>query len=128
MKLAMWVFMLAMNLLIPAAMIGCGRVMKKDPSGVVDSTFGYRTSRSMKNQETRDFANQYCGRLWVQWGRTLLIFAIPAQALTLLCPDVNSMCGWSSVLTIAETVVMAVIYFPVERALKQNFDENGRRR
>ena len=125
--LAMWVFMLVMNLGFPAALIGCGRMMEKDPSRATDSSFGYRTKRSIKNQETWDFANQYCGRLWVRMGMALLIFAIPTQALTLLCPSMDSMCLWSFVLTIAETVVFVASYFPVERALKRNFDEDGNR-
>ena len=125
MKLAMWVFMLVMNLLIPATMIGFGRMMEKNPSGVVDSSFGYRTKRSMKNQETWDFAHEYCGRLWVKAGWALVPLAVVGQALTLLCPEVESMCNWSLVPTTAETAVMAATIFPVERALKRNFDKDG---
>ena len=127
MKLAMWVFMLVMNLLIPASMIGFGRMMEKNPSGVVDSSFGYRTKRSMKNQDTWHFAQTYCGKLWRKWGRALIPMAVFGQALTLLCPDTESMCLWSLAVTTAETVVMTVIYIPVEWALKQNFDKDGNR-
>ena len=127
MKLAMWVFMLVMNLLIPAAMIGCGRRFTKNPPKEINMGNGYCTSRSMKNQATWDFAHEYCGRLWTRVGWILVPLAVVGQALTLLCPTVESMCYWSLVLTIAETVVMAAVYFPVERALKRNFDENGKR-
>ena len=128
MKWFMWVFMLAMNLLIPATMIGFGRMFTKNPPKEINSGFGYRTSRSMKNQETWDFAHQYCGRLWNRMGWALIPLAVAGQALTLLCPTVESMCLWSLAPTTAETVVMAAIYFPVERALKRNFDTDGRRR
>ena len=127
MKLAMWIFMLVCNLLIPATMIGFGRMFTKNPPREINSGFGYRTSRSMKNQETWDFAHEYCGRLWNKVGWALVPLAVLGQALTLLCPDTESMCLWSLVPTTAETVVMAAVYFPVERALKRNFDRDGKR-
>ena len=128
MKLAMWVFMLVMNLLIPAAMIGHGRRFTKDPPREINMGNGYRTNRSMKNQETWDFAQLYCGKVWWKWGRALIPLAVVGQALTLLCPTVQSMCRWSLAPTTVEVVVMAAIYFPVERALKRNFDKDGNRR
>ena len=128
MKLAMWVFMLAMNLLIPATMIGYGRRFTKNPPKAINMGYGYRTNRSMKNQATWDFAHEYCGRLWTKVGWALVPLAVVGQALTLLCPDVQSMCRWSLVPTVAEVVVMAATYFPVERALKRNFDQDGNRR
>ena len=127
MKLAMWVFMLAMNLLIPAVMIGFGRMMEKKPPREINSIYGYRTKRSMKSQDTWDFAHEYCGRLWWKWGWALVPLAVLGQALTLLCPDVQSMCNWSLVPTTAETVALMVSIIPVERALKQNFDKDGKR-
>ena len=127
MKLAMWGFMLAMNLLIPAVMIGFGRVMEKKPPKKINGIYGYRTSRSMKNQDTWDFAQRYMGEVWWKWGWIMLPPVVLAQALTLLCPDVQSMCRWSLVPTVTEVVVMAFIYFPVERALKRNFDKDGKR-
>ena len=125
--LAMWVFMLVMNLLIPATMIGFGRMMEKNPPREINSIYGYRTSRSMKNQDTWDFAHEYCGRLWTRAGWALVPLAVLGQALTLLCPEVDSMCLWSLVPTTAETVVLVATIIPVERALKRNFDKDGNR-
>ena len=127
MKIAMWVFMLVCNLLIPATMIGFGRMMEKKPPREINSIYGYRTSRSMKNQDTWDFAHEYCGRLWNKAGWALVPLAVVGQALTLLCPTVESMCYWSLVPTVAEVVVMAATIIPVERALKRNFDKDGNR-
>ena len=125
--LAMWVFMLVCNLLIPAAMIRFGRMMEKKLPKEINSIYGYRTSRSMKNQETWNFAHEYCGRLWSKVGWALVPLAVVGQALTLLCPDVESMCYWSLVPTTVETVVLMASIIPVERALKQNFDKDGNR-
>lgn len=127
MKWFMWVFMLVMNLLIPALMIGFGWVMEKKPPKKINGIYGYRTSRSMKNQDTWDFAQRYMGKVWWKWGWIILPPVVLAQALTLLCPDVNSMCYWSLVPTMVETVVLMVSIIPVERALKQNFDKDGNR-
>ena len=127
MKLAMWVFMLTMNLLIPAVMIGFGRMFMKKPPKKVNGFYGYRTSRSMKNQDTWDFAQRYMGEVWWKWGWIMSPPVALAQALTLLCPDVQSMCNWSLVPTTVETVVLAVSIIPVERALKRYFDKDGKR-
>ena len=127
MKLAMWVFMLVCNLLAPAAIIGVGWLFKINPPKEISNTFGYRTKRSMKNQDTWDFAQTYCGKLWQKMGWALIPLAVLGQALTLLSPDTESMCLWSLAVASAETVVMTVIYFPVERALKRNFDKDGKR-
>ena len=128
MKLTMWVFMLVMNLLIPALMIGLGLMFLKKPPQKVNGWYGYRTSRSMKNQDTWDFAQRYTGTVWWKWGWIMLPPVVVAQALTLLCPDMESMCLWSLVPTTAETVVLVATIFPVERALKRNFDKDGNRR
>ena len=128
MKLTTWVSLLLVNLLIPAVMIGFGRMMEKKPPKKVNGFYGYRTSRSMKNQDTWDFAQRYMGPVWWKWGWIMLPPVVLAQALTLLCPDVQSMCYWSLVPMTAELVVLMASISPVERALKQNFDENGRRR
>ena len=127
MKLVMWVFMLTCNLIIPVVMILFGRMFEEAPPKKVNWTFGYRTKRSMKSQEAWDFAQRYFGELWQKMGRALLPLAVLGQALTLLCPDVESMCYWSLVPTIVETVVMTATLIPVERALKQNFDKDGKR-
>ena len=128
MKLAMWVFMLVCNLLIPAVMIGFGGRFLNNPPRERNGWYGYRTSRSMKNQDTWDFAHQVCGRIWRKAGLAMLPLAVLGQALTLLAPTVDAMCLWSLVPTTAECVVMIAAIFPVERALKRNFDENGMRR
>ena len=127
MKLTTWVSLLLVNLLIPAVMIGCGLLFMKKPPKKVNGWYGYRTSRSMKNQDTWDFAQRYMGKVWWKWGWIMLPPVVLAQALTLLCPDVNSMSIWALVLMAAELVVLMAAISPVEQALKQNFDENGRR-
>ena len=126
-KLATWVALLVCILIIPVAMIGCGLLFLKKPPKKVNGWYGYRTSRSMKNQDTWDFAQRYMGKVWWKWGRIMLPPVVLVQALTLLCPDVNAISIWALVLMAAELAVLMASISPVERALKQNFDNNGRR-
>ena len=128
MKLGMWIFMLVCNLLIPVVMIFLGRSYLRKPPKERNSLYGYRTNRSMKNQDTWDFAQRKMGEVWQKVGLVMLPLAVLGQTLTLLCPTMESMCFWSLVPTAVEVVAMTATIFPVERALKQNFDKNGNRR
>lgn len=128
MKLGMCIFMLLCNLIVPVTMILLGRLFTKNPPKEISAAFGYRTNRSMKNQDTWDFAQRYMGEIWYKVGWALVLFAVLGQALTLLAPTMGAMCMWSLVPTTVEIIVMLAAIIPVERALKQNFDENGVRR
>ena len=55
-----WIFMLIMDLLLPFTMIGFGRYFMKKAPKEINSVFGYRTSMSMKNKDTWEFAHKYC--------------------------------------------------------------------
>lgn len=128
MKLGMWIFMLVCNLIAPAVMIGFGWKFKKNPPKERNGLYGYRTSRSMKNQDTWDFAQWYMGELWWKIGWALVPLALLGQTLTLLCPTMESMCLWSIAPCAVEiTVALIATLIPVERALKENFDKDGRR-
>ena len=75
-----WIFVLIMVLLIPSVMIGFGRYFMKKAPNEINAMFGYRTSMSMKNKETWDFAHQYCGKIWYICGLiTLPITIIPVS-------------------------------------------------
>ena len=127
MKLGMWVFMLVCNLQIPAVVIWYGRRFRANPPKEPNGVFGYRTTRSMKNRDTWNFAQRKMGQVWGRWGLVMLPLAVLAQALTLLAPDAESMCLWSLPITAAEVALLLLSMIPVERALKENFDESGRR-
>ena len=66
-----WVFMTSMELLLPLIMVGLGNYFLKGGPRQVNSMFGYRTARSMKNEDTWKFAHRHCGRIWRRWGITL---------------------------------------------------------
>ena len=80
--MAFWLFFTAMDLLIPGIMVGIGTRFLKHPPGTINAWYGYRTARSMKNQETWDFAHETCGRLWVRLGKLSFLPALLAAVLT----------------------------------------------
>ena len=75
-----WIFMLVMILLIPITMIGFGKLFLKQAPGEINAVFGYRTTMSMKNKDTWEFAHNYCGKLWYRCG----LFLLPLSVIPLL--------------------------------------------
>ena len=52
-----WIFMFCCTLLIPIIMIIAGNSMRLGKFKTINSIVGYRTRRSMKNQQTWDYAH-----------------------------------------------------------------------
>ena len=122
-----WIAMFICNLLVPLLMIVFGRIMYKHAPKSINGVYGYRTSMSMKNEDTWKFAHDYCGRLWYKIG---LIMLIPSVLVQL--PFVKSSTDTIGIMTVVlETVqicVMIASIFPTERALRKTFDKYGNRK
>ncbi len=123
----MYFFLFAMNLLIPLIMLGFGRIFLKSAPGEINKVYGYRTSMSMKNRDTWEFAHKYCGRVWCRWGLGLLLFSA-AFMLFAAGMDEEAMGIAGAVLCVLQVVVLIASIFPTERALKRTFDRDGKRR
>lgn len=121
--IAMFIF----NLLIPVLMIIIGKMMYMHTPKTINGVYGYRTSMSMKNEDTWKFAHDYCGRLWYKIG---LIMLIPSVLIQL--PFVKSSTDTIGIMTVVlETVqicVMIASIFPTEKALRKTFDKYGNRK
>lgn len=122
-----WIFMLVMDLLIPFSMIGFGRYFLKGAPREINSAFGYRTTMSMKNRDTWEFAHRYCGRLWYICGAVLAPLAVIPMLLA-LGRDVDTVGTVGGVVCAMQLVALIGSVFPTERALRRNFDGNGERR
>ena len=114
------------NLLIPLIMLIGGIIMYKSCPKKINHFLGYRTKRSMKNEETWRFAHEYCGKLWIK----LSIALIPLTVLAHLpfyksSEGVVSTAGVIISFVLCAILIMAI--FPTEAALKKNFDEDGNR-
>ena len=122
-----WLFMLAMALLIPGCMVLLGRSFVNSPPGEINSGYGYRTARSMRNRETWAFAQHYSGRFWVRVGRPVLAVSLVWMAL-LFGRDVGTTGRFGMILTGLQMVPFLAVIPATERALKRNFDDFGRKR
>lgn len=122
-----WIFMSLINLLVPATMIGFGRMFLHNPPKNISATFGYRTAMSMKNQDTWDFAHRYCGRLWYRMGLGLLPVTL-LFSLLLFGKDIATVGTYAGVFELLQCIPLVGAIPPTERALKRTFDEFGRRK
>ena len=121
------ILMLLVVLIMPLMMVGFGLLFMKNPPKSINSLYGYRTKRSMRNQDTWDFAHYYCGKLWYLCG----LVSIPVS----LVPICLVLGKSEDVITITTLIVMGLqailmvaTLILTERALKANFDEFGRPR
>lgn len=121
------IFIFVINLMIPVTMLFFGIVFRKHGPKNINGIYGYRTSMSMKNKETWEFAHQYCGRLWIKLGLVMLIITSIASGLVFMFDD-NVWGIIETVLVTAQTIILIASIFPVESALKKNFDKNGNRK
>lgn len=122
-----WVFMLFMCLLTPAMMIGFGKYFMKGGPKQINGVFGYRTPRSMKNQETWRFAHKYSGKIWYRSGLTLLPVSI--VVMFFVYGKSVGMTGIAGlIIVIAQMVIMICVIPFTETALKRKFDDLGRHR
>lgn len=122
-----WIFMLIMELLIPVTMIGFGRYFIKNAPKEINAVFGYRTSMSMKNKDTWEFAHKHFGKIWYKWGWVLMVMSVVVKLFTI--GQSEDIIGWTgAILVHVQMVVLIVGIIPTERALKKTFDKEGNRR
>ena len=114
-------------MLIPAIMLLLGTRFQRHPPEKINHVYGYRTARSMRNQETWKFAHETCGKLWVRLGAVLLVSAVLASVLTFK-RGIETVGIVSAVVVTLQTLALIGSIFPVERALKRNFDDFGKKR
>lgn len=121
-----WLYCTAMCLLVPALMLYFGWRFLNKPPKKINALYGYRTSRSMKSQQTWDFAHQMCGKLWFRVGAVMLPLSLLAMLLV-LGKEIEATGLWLTGVVTIQVVVMLATIFPVEGALKRKFDKYGRR-
>ena len=119
--------MLILVLLMPLFMIGFGWMFMTNPPKDINTSFGYRTKRSMRNQDTWFFAHKYFGKTWFVCG----IVLIPASLVLMFLvmgreADVIRTTGF--IILGLQLFLMLGAILPTETALKNNFDEFGRPR
>lgn len=122
-----WIYMFIMNLLIPFTMIGFGKYFLKKAPKEINPVFGYRTTMSMKNKDTWEFAHRYCGQIWYVCGLILLPLSIVPMLFVIGQSD-DTIGTLGAVICLVQIIPLVGAVLPTEKALKKNFDKNGNRR
>ena len=113
---------LLLLLMVPIITLITGYLMYRHTPKSINGLVGYRTSRSMINQDTWNFANKYCASLWIKLG----IITTVISFLIYILFDVNEIV--SIVIVLIQTFLLLLSIIPVEKALKKTFDDDGNRR
>ena len=125
-RISFWLFCMVTDLLVPVSMLWIGRKFLVNPPKTINGGYGYRTARSMRNQQTWDFAHQVCGQLWVKTGKWMVLPSALAM-LVVIGQDIDVVGIVCGVVASVQCVVMLGTICPVEQALKRNFDRFGRK-
>lgn len=122
-----WIYMLIVSLIMPFLMIGLGGAFRKKAPKEINGVFGYRTSMSMKNRDTWEFAHHYFGRLWERLGWPALVVSAFVMVMTKgKSDDMIGLIGGG--LCVLQLILLIGCIFPTEAALKKNFNKDGSRR
>ena len=122
-----WIFMLIMDLLLPFTMIGFGRYFMEKAPKEINSLFGYRTSMSMKNKDTWEFAHKYSGKVWYVCGMVMLPITVIFM-LSVIGENKDCVGSIGVIINVVQLIPLIGAIIPTEIALRKNFDKNGTRR
>lgn len=119
-----WIFMLLMDIVIPLTMIRFGRLFLTKVPKNLNATFGYKTTMSMKNKDTWEFAHKFCGKLWFRWGLVLLPISI-LPLILVFNKSIDTIAYVGLIVSVVQIVLLIISIIPTEIALKKTFDQNG---
>ena len=122
-----YIYMLLTSLLIPVIMLVFGWIFHRQAPKKINVWYGYRSARSMKNEDTWVFAHQHIGRTWMLVGAVLLVISV-IPMIAVYGKDDDTVGVVSLVLLFVQMLPMIMSLIPTERALKRTFDENGIRK
>ena len=122
-----YIYMLLTSLLIPVIMLVFGWIFRCQAPKKINVWYGYRTARSMKNEDTWVFAHQHIGRTWLIVGAVMLVISV-IPMIAVYGKDVDTVSVVSLVLTVVQLIPLIVSLIPTEQALKKTFDDNGIRK
>lgn len=123
----MWIFMTIMSILTPVIMIIFGNYFRIRIPKKINHFFGYRTSMSMKNKDTWDFAHKHIGKVW-NTGGFILLFASIIAMLFVFGKDEETVGKFATVIILSQCVILLLSLIPTEIALRKTFDKYGKRK
>lgn len=117
-----FLFRLLVGPVLPGALfLALGSLVSRHPPRKLNIYYGYRTRRSMLNQDTWTVANQFSTQLMIRVAKPCILLGvicacfIPFPAITIVAAG-------------ATLVMVAVILWLTERRLTSLFDRNGHRK
>ncbi len=119
-----WVSVSISVLIIPIIICVIGFWFSKKPPKNINYLLGYRTKRSMKNEQTWEFAQKYTGKVFKYTGIIMLVLSF-VPMLFLIGKSENVISGCGMVITLLQVIMLFVSIIPVECALKKNFNQDG---
>ena len=107
---------------LPIIVLVSGIIFVMAPPKKINSTMGYRTNTSMKNNDTWIFAQKYSAKFLLAIGVISLVLGVIAGVF--LPNNAISVVG-----TVVVQLVLLITVLPfTEKALKKNFDNAGNRK
>ncbi len=119
-----WWFAFGCDVLIPLMMILFGRMMWKRCPSKINSWYGYRTVRSMKNMDTWKFAHEHFGKQWWKIGWMILLPSVLILLPVYKAAETTIAVSFLVVMMV-QTVFLLYPIFKTERALKEKFNDDG---
>jgi len=119
--------MFLISLLLSLIMLGFGAFFCESAPKKINPFFGYKTTMSMKNQDTWSFAHKYVGRIWLVCGLGMLLITIVAMLVTFRM-DEEIVRTVGIVLDSIQMILLIGPIIPTEIALHKTFDKDGNRR
>ena len=123
--MGLWLYMLAVDLLIPLVMVIFGAIFTRRPPKNINGFYGYRTRRSMESPEAWRYAHQVFGQTWMRWGAILLLATLTLFLILRSQPE-NAV-GAGLVICLVQLVVMFLAMLPTERALQERQAGGGKK-
>ncbi len=123
----MFWFLFFCDIIIPLMMILAGYMMWKHTPKKINQFYGYRTSRSMKNMDTWQFAHKHCGKQWLVIG-LIMLFPSIAVHIPFYKSSENTLGIVCIITMVVQLVVTVASIFPTEKALKRTFNDDGARK
>ena len=125
--MGIWFMMLGFNLLIPAIMLGAGKLFLKKAPKDINWIFGYRTTMSMKNDDTWAFAHKVAGAFWWKCGWVTLVVTIIVMLL-LIGQYVELVSSAGCSFMFLQLIPILAVIPHTEKALHSTFDKDGNRK
>lgn len=89
------------------------------PPKKINALYGYRTNKSMLNENIWQFANSFCSK-------QMLIYSAISFVFALILVYLNPVVSWQPMTLMILSLAVAII--KTEQALTKNFDKDGKRK